>query len=397
MEPNDHTGSETMVRTAGIKALLLSALAFLSGCATLPARNHQSAPALIAPATPYLQNSRDAVLTLQTWYNPSTGLYTTTGWWNSANAITVLVDYARVSESTEYNPVFANTFTAAQKTSQGFLNKYYDDEGWWALAWIDAYDLTRNKDYLLMAESIFADMAGAWDDTCGGGIWWSKDRNYKNAIANELFLSVAAHLANRASRSTRSQYLGWGNREWKWFQTSGMINAKSLVNDGLTKGNGELGAPGCTNNGRTTWTYNQGVVLGGLVELMGANHDPDLRLTAQKIATAAITDLTDENGILHDPCEPKCGADAVQFKGIFVRNLVLLDKAYPQEAYESFVDKNADAVWRDARGPNFQLAQRWSGPFDSGNAASQASALDALVGAATRWGVRRECSAASMQ
>jgi predicted alpha-1,6-mannanase (GH76 family) len=372
-----------MLRTAGIKSLVFSALAFVSGCAALPSKNHQTAPALIAPATTYLRNSRNAVQTLQTWYNPSTGLYRTTGWWNSANAITVLVDYARVSESIEYNPVFANTFSAAQKTSPGFLNKFYDDEGWWALAWIDAYDLTRNTDYLLMAESISADMAGAWDDTCGGGIWWSKDRHYKNAIANELFLSVTAHLANRTSGSMRGQYLAWGNREWKWFQASGMINAKSLVNDGLTKGSGEIGAPGCTNNGRTTWTYNQGVVLGGLVELMAANHDPDLRLDAQKIGTAAIGQLVDENGILHDPCEPKCGADAVQFKGIFIRNLVLLEKAQPQEAYESFIYKNADTVWKDAQGPNFQLAERWSGPFVSGNAASQISALDALVGAAT--------------
>jgi predicted alpha-1,6-mannanase (GH76 family) len=369
-----------MLRTAGINPLVLSGLAFLFGCAALPAKNHQSAPALISPATTFLQNSKDAVLTLQTWYNPSTGLYRTTGWWNSANAITVLVDYARVSKSTEYNPVFANTFSAAQKTSPGFLNKFYDDEGWWALAWIDAYDLTRNKDYLLMAESIFADMAGAWDDTCGGGIWWSKDRNYKNAIANELFLSVAAHLANRTSDSTRSRYLMWGNREWKWFHASGMINAKSLINDGLTK---DGAAPGCTNNGHTTWTYNQGVIVGGLVELMATNHDPDLRLTAQKIAMAAISQLVDENGILHDPCEPKCGADAVQFKGIFIRNLVLLDQAYPQKTYESFIETNADTVWNDARGPNFQLAERWSGPFDSGNAASQTSALDALVGAAT--------------
>ena len=75
------------------------------------------------------------------------------------------------------------------------------------LAWIDAYDLTRNKDYLSMAESIFADMAASWDDTCGGGIWWSKDKDYKNAIANELFLSVAAHLVNRTAGSTRSKYL----------------------------------------------------------------------------------------------------------------------------------------------------------------------------------------------
>jgi predicted alpha-1,6-mannanase (GH76 family) len=371
-----------MLRPATIRLTSFLALGLLSGCAASRAKNGQTAPPLTAAGVTYLQHSRDAIQTLQTWYEPATGLYRTTGWWNSANAITVLVDYARVSNSTQYNHILVNTLIAAQKTSPGFLNKFYDDEGWWALAWIDGYDLTGNKDYLSMAESIFADMAVAWDDTCGGGIWWSKDKNYKNAIANELFLSVAAHLVNRTSGSVRSQYLEWGNREWKWFEASGMINAQGLVNDGLSKGSGQVSGHACTNNGRTVWTYNQGVVLGGLSELSLANHDPALRKTAKKIATAAITHLVDNNGILHDPCEPKCGADGVQFKGVFMRNLVLLDKSHPQSAYGAFIDRNADTLWRDGQGPNFQLCERWSGPFDSSNAASQASALDALVGAA---------------
>lgn len=375
-----------MLRTFENKPLLLLALVFVTGCAVLPAKNRQSAPAL---TNSYLHESGDAVKTLQSWYDPSTGLYKTTGWWNSANAITVLVDYARVSKSTEYNSVFSKTFTAAPKTTEdkrrraGFLNKYMDDEGWWALAWINAYDLTKNKDYLAMGESIFADMATEWDDTCGGGIWWSKDRNYKNAIANELFLSVAAHLANRALGAKRSEYKAWGKREWRWFEGTGMINANGLVNDGLKIAGGGGAAASCTNNGRTTWTYNQGVVLGGLAELAAADRNPNLRRAAQKIASAAITQLADQNSVLHDSCEPKCGADGVQFKGIFVRNLVLLDKAHPDPAYESFIDKNADTLWKDAQGPNFQLAERWSGPFDIANAASQTSALDALVGAAT--------------
>jgi predicted alpha-1,6-mannanase (GH76 family) len=374
-----------MLRISGIKPVLLLTLAFLFGCGLSPAKNRQSAPPL---SSPYLQDAEEAVKTLQTWYDPSTGLYKTTGWWNSANAITMLVDYARVSKSREYNPILANTFTAAPKTAEdkrareGFLNKYLDDEGWWALAWIDAYDLTKNKDYLAMSESIFADMATEWDDTCGGGIWWGKENKYKNAIANELFLSVAAHLATRTSSAKRKQYRAWGNREWKWFRATGMINAKGLINDGLKiEGTGKTAS--CTNNGQTTWTYNQGVVLGGLVELAAADHDLMLRVAAQKIAAAAVTQLVDENGVLHDPCEPKCGADGVQFKGIFVRNLVLLDEAHPDAVYESFVEKNADTLWKNAQGPNFQLAERWSGPFESANAASQSSALDALVGAAT--------------
>ena len=374
-----------MFRTSQIKNFLLLPLVFLCGCGLSPARNHPATPPLTSR---YLQHAGDAVTTLQTWYDPSTGLYKTTGWWNSANAITVLVDYERVSRSTEYNSVLANTFTVApktlesQKTRAGFLNSYLDDEGWWALAWIDAYDLTKNKDYLLASESIFADMATEWSDTCGGGIWWSKDRKYKNAIANELFLSVAAHLANRTSGAKRKEYVAWGNREWKWFEGSGMINAKSLVNDGLTIAKGGGSAARCTNNNQTTWTYNQGVVLGGLAELAAADHDARLRLAAQKIATAALTQLADANGVLHDPCEPKCGADGVQFKGIFIRNLALLDKVQAQTAYESFISKNADTLWKDAQGPSSRLAERWSGPFDSANAASQTSALDALVAAA---------------
>lgn len=238
-----------------------------------------------------------AVRALQSWYNQQTGLYRTTGWWNSANAITTLADYSKLTKSHEFDAVFSNTLAAAQKTSPGFINKYYDDEGWWALAWIDVYDLNGGKQYLAMAESIFADMTGGWDDICSGGIQWSKDRKYKNAIANELFLSVAAHLATRVKdRRERKEYLAWAVREWRWFSASGMINADHLVNDGLDAK--------CANNHRTTWTYNQGVILGGLAELSRIDRDRSLLANAKTIAEAALSapQLVDGLGILHEPC-----------------------------------------------------------------------------------------------
>ena len=105
-------------------------------------------------------------------------------------------------------------------------------------------------------------------------------------------------------------------------------------------------------------------------------------MMADKIATASITSLVDNNGILHDSCEPKCGADGVQFKGIFVRNLLALHSAYPRAAYKSFIETNANSIWERSRSPNSRLGLVWSGPFDAGNAASQSSALDALVAAA---------------
>ncbi|WP_263376754.1 glycoside hydrolase family 76 protein [Granulicella aggregans] len=360
-------------------AFLLVAASLL-GCASHTVKN--SVPTATDVDNPDLRRASDAMAALQRWYVPATGLYQTTGWWNSANATTTLADYARVSgKRVDYEGTLANTFAVAQKEAPGFLNKFYDDEGWWALAWVDAYDLTGDPRYLTMAESIFKDMAGGWDDTCGGGIWWSKDRGYKNAIANELFLAVAAHLANRTRGAERHAYATWSKRELKWFRGTGLINAQGLINDGLGKAKDQTSGGGCSNNGQTTWTYNQGVILGGLAEMSKGGHGAAELKLAREIARAAMAHLADKDGVLHDPCEPKCGGDGVQFKGIFVRNLAALYRVDPEAEFAAFVQGNAEAIWTKDRGPEDRLGETWSGPYMAANAGAQSSGLDALVGA----------------
>jgi predicted alpha-1,6-mannanase (GH76 family) len=307
-----------------------------------------------------------AVSVLQGWYNGST--YNSTGWWNSANALEATIDYMMRSGTTTYLSDLTNTYNANH--SGNFLNNYYDDEGWWALAWIKAYDLTGDSNYLNQARTIFTDMTGGWDNTCGGGIWWSKDRNYKNAIANELFLTVAAKLHNRVSGD--STYYNWANQEWNWFKNSGMINSSNLINDGLTSG--------CANNGQTTWTYNQGVILGGLVEWNSATNDALLLTTAQNIANAVINSTTlTKNGILTEPCETSgCGGDGTQFKGIFMRYLKVLYDRDLNASYQTYMQNNAHSVWANNRNASNQLGLKWAGPFDATDASRQSSALDVL-------------------
>lgn len=317
----------------------------------------------------YPTEVQHAVDRLQQWYQRDTGLWKTTGWWNSANALTAIIDYSRATKTDQYESVLANSF--AQHKFAGFLNDYYDDEGWWALAWVDAYDLTHKVQYLQMAGSIFDDMAGGWDQTCGGGIWWSKERKYKNAIANELFLDVAAHLANRTTDATKkAKYLSWANREWQWFASSTMIAPDHQINDGLTAT--------CQNNQKTVWSYNQGVILGGLAELSRQPHQKRLILPALQIADAAILHLGEPDGVLHDPCEPKCSDDSKQFKGIFVRNLAILEERKHTTRYVHFLSSNAESLLTKAKNTDDSFGVVWSGPPGPADASTQSSALDAL-------------------
>ncbi len=352
-------------------ALLCGGLLFASSALAASPPTAPASPAFAAKA-PTAHAIRQAVERLQSWYDPQTGLWRTTGWWNSANALTALINYSRATHTSRFDSVIANTYKA--NIHSGFINRYYDDEGWWALAWIDAYDLTGQRQYLQTAQHIFANMTTGWDTTCGGGLWWSKNRHYKNAIANELFMSVAAHLSNRAlTAEERADYAAWANREWKWFRRSGMIEHTHLISDGLTSA--------CQDNHKTKWTYNQGVLLGGLVALARHNHSRKPIRLAHQIASAAIQHLSTPNGILHEPCEPYCGADGSQFKGIFVRNLALLDEYQPFAPYRQFILRNASTILRDDQTSGHALGLVWSGPPGAPNASTQSSALDALIAA----------------
>ncbi len=314
-------------------------------------------------AATYQDYANAGIAALQAFYNPSTGLWNTMGWWNSANALETTIDYSAFTNSLTYRTNILNTFE--KNKQKNFLNEFYDDEGWWALAWIKAYDLTREARYLEMAKTIFQDMSGGWDKVCGGGIWWNKERKYKNAIANELFLAISARLYLRTGSQT---YLDWAVRTWTWFKNTGLINRQNLINDGLTAI--------CQNNGEVTWTYNQGVILGGLVDLYKCTNDQNLLMQAQAIADAA-TQILAPNGILQEPCEPDCGKDGPQFKGIFMRNLGYLARTLNQPVYKGFILQNANAIWQH-RNANNQFGLCWKGSFDSADATRQSAAMDTL-------------------
>jgi predicted alpha-1,6-mannanase (GH76 family) len=327
----------------------------------------------------YRANAAAGITALQHWYNPSTGLWNGVQWWNSANALTAVIGYTKLTGDSSHAGAIGTTFTAAQRQHANFVNSFYDDNGWWGLAWVAAFDLTRESRYLAMARTIFARNVAGWDNTCRGGLWWNEAKTYKNAITNELFLTLAANLHQRTP-GDHGSYLTWAQREWDWLSSSGLIGASGLVNDGLT--------PACQNNGQTTWTYNQGVILGGLAAMFEITGDRDYLTHGESIANATLAQLAPAApgsavtpGILAEPCEATaagCDGDQAQFKGIFVRNLYEFWLQSHQPSYRAFILSNATSIWSHSQNANHQFGLRWAGPFDRGDATRQTSALDAL-------------------
>jgi predicted alpha-1,6-mannanase (GH76 family) len=305
-------------------------------------------------------------------YHPRTGLIGTT-WWQAAVALSTVETYQQATGDTRYSRAI---FTAFKDHERGkFENSYNDDTGWWGLAWLQAYDITRSRRYLAMAETDANYMHRYWDGTCRGGVYWTTTRHYKNAITNEVFLELTAWLHNTIRGDTK--YLRWAKAEWSWFKGSGMINKNGLISDGLTSR--------CTSNHETAWTYNQGVILAALARLYRATKNPRLLRTAEGLAKAAIRHLT-IGGVLHEPCKRtacgnRTGGAPESFKGIFVQDLKVLAVMARTSRFSSFFKKQARSIERHDTDRHHQFGRLWAGPVTDPTPYSQASAEAALVAA----------------
>ncbi|MEV4313107.1 glycoside hydrolase family 76 protein [Actinocrispum sp. NPDC049592] len=296
-------------------------------------------------------------------------------WWNSAATLTTLIDYAARTGNRQYDWVIARTFDvnravfpAGQRATDpiegNFISRAIDDSAWWGLAWIAAYDYTRDQRYLSMATTIANYVQQYWDpSTCSGGVWWNRERTYKNAITSGLYLRLVASVHQRTAGDT--VWLQRARTAADWYLNSGLINSAGLVNDGLTQD--------CRNNGQTVWTYNQGLAIGGLTETWRATGDTRYLDAARRLADAAQIGLA-RNGILTESCDTgSCDDNQKQFKGIFVRYLAEL-------GYQPFLTRQADSVWTADRDPLNRVGQRWAGGSPNQlDWRTQASGLGALT------------------
>ena len=266
--------------------------------------------------------------------------------WNAYNTLEALIDYSVASGDTSYINVI-NNFADNKCAYDDAKYAGYDDAQWTGIALLKAYTLTGHKPYLSRSIEMWNYIIeNSWDEKeCGGGLWWNIEETYKNAITNELFIVYSTMLY---LRTNENKYKDWALTAWEWFDQTEMISHENnrrqimnLVNDGVDRN--------CKNNDGAIWTYNQGVIIGGLVNLWLIFENTEYLNIAINIANSTINNLTIDGILVEKPrsgnVSENINTDQQQFKGIFVRYLSKLIEVLPDTNpnkinYINFIKKN---------------------------------------------------------
>jgi hypothetical protein len=102
---------------------------------------------------------------------------------------------------------------------------WFDDNGWWGLAFFNAYRATGTRRWLTDAQRALAYVAAAGWDPQGGGIWWDTEHPYKAGEA----LAADTLLATLIYQQTHSAFaLGQAEKFLLWGNTVGFSSANGL-------------------------------------------------------------------------------------------------------------------------------------------------------------------------
>ncbi|WP_336784980.1 glycoside hydrolase family 76 protein [Paenibacillus sp. MMO-177] len=260
-------------------------------------------------------------------------------WW-LAHAVDVLVDGYERSGDERYAEQIAKLYQGLLDRNAGvMINDYYDDMEWMALAWLRAYDATKDEKYKKAALELWEEIKGGWNEEMGGGIAWRKEQtDYKNTPANAPAAILAAQLYGHFHNG---EDLAWAKKIYDWQKETLVDPDTGLVWDGINRtGDGNI-------DKEWIFTYGQGVYIGAGVELFRATEDKaylvDARRTAAHLKEAFLSPAT---GML--PSEGD--GDGGLFKGVLIRYLGELIAADPdgpeRKEWIDMLQTNANSLWQ---------------------------------------------------
>jgi hypothetical protein len=209
---------------------------------------------------------------------------------------------------------------------------YFDDNEWIAGALLDWSATRGGLPARKRAAELFMQIVQAWDSDaqhpCAGGIFWTDAAG--NHDRNTVTTANAALLGLRLYKATHTaSYLTWSKRLLGWVDEC-MLGTDDLYSD-------HIALDGTIDE--THWSYNQGLLIGSLVELYGITHDAATLARAEQVGDAALAYFVDR----WDSDEPP------EFAAIFFRHLLSLAAVDLRQDYVAAAQSYGDQAWAAAR------------------------------------------------
>jgi uncharacterized protein YyaL (SSP411 family) len=166
------------------------------------------------------------------------------------------------------------------QTAGGGNDKYYDDNAWMVITFLEAYELTKDAQFLKRADAALTFVLSGWDETGGGGIWWHEKHKEgtKNTCANAPAAVSCLRLAQYVDKERAAQLVKKAEEIVAWtvatFQdTDGLFwDSKNMETGAINKGK---------------LTYNTGLMLRALLQLHHRTGKPEYLTEAKRVGQAA--------------------------------------------------------------------------------------------------------------
>lgn len=156
--------------------------------------------------------------------------------------------------------------------------RFYDDNQWLGLAWMDCWFRTKQPDFLQRGQLIYRFMLSGYDTVAGGGLYWEEGKKTtKNTCSNGPGIMLALQLYKATGQQ---KYLDTALLLYHWVNAHLRDETDGLYFDHIRTRDDRIG--------RAKFSYNTGTMLQSNVWLYELTRDPVYLQRAKAIADSAI-------------------------------------------------------------------------------------------------------------
>ncbi|KAH8846847.1 hypothetical protein MCOR27_007692 [Pyricularia oryzae] len=287
-------------------------------------------------------------------------------WWEGGALMGTMIDYWHFTGHTEYNDEVTQGILYQVGENADFqpLSKRAslgnDDQGFWGMTAMLAAETNfpnppKDKpQWLALAQAVWTTQNSPerHDDKCGGGMRWqipplNAGYDYKNTIANAIYMNLGARLARYTGNTTYSD-AAEKTYDWLWSVNYIDHDTYKVYDGGHVEHN-------CTDINKAQFSYSIAVLTQATAFLWNITSNEKWKTATTKLTESLLRDFFADGAAFELPCETTpggCTADMLSFKGYVHRWMSVVTQVAPFTAATVIpaLKKSAEACIKQCTG-----------------------------------------------